>query len=147
MANLSWFFLLDFQENVMHFFSENEVFGCCVIPTRCWYHNHETWAKRKIKWLLLFTIIMDVPFLRLDTSYEHFFFFDVLVFKTTHNHCMSIFRGFLVRIFSHSSWIRRDTEYLSVFSPNVEKYGPEKLRILTLFTQWISLKTFSCHQL
>ena len=36
---------------------------------------------------------------------------------------------FLVRIFPHSDWIRRNTEYLSVFSPNAGKYGPEKLRI------------------
>ena len=33
---------------------------------------------------------------------------------------------FLVRIFQHSDWIRGDTEYLSVFSPNAGKYGPEK---------------------
>ena len=31
--------------------------------------------------------------------------------------------------------IRTDTPYLSVFSPNAGKYGPEKLRIWTLFTQ------------
>ena len=31
---------------------------------------------------------------------------------------------FLVRIFPHSDWIRRDA-YLSVFSPNAGKYGPE----------------------
>ena len=31
----------------------------------------------------------------------------------------------LVRIFPHSDWIRRVTEYLSVFSPNAGKYGPE----------------------
>ena len=30
-----------------------------------------------------------------------------------------------VRIFPHSDWIRRDTEYLSVFSPNSGKYRPE----------------------
>ena len=38
------------------------------------------------------------------------------------------------------------TQYLSVFSPNAEKYGPKKLRIWTLFTQCLnqqnSLKTF-----
>ena len=34
--------------------------------------------------------------------------------------------------------IRRDTEYLFVFSPNTGKYGPEKLQIETLFTQWIN---------
>ena len=32
---------------------------------------------------------------------------------------------FLVRIFLYSNWIRRYTEYLSVFSPITEKYGPE----------------------
>ena len=32
---------------------------------------------------------------------------------------------FLVRIFPHSDSIRRNTKYLSVFSPNVWKYGPE----------------------
>ena len=51
---------------------------------------------------------------------------------------MSAFGVFLVRIFTHSDWIRRDTEYLSVFSPNAGKYGPEKLRIGTLFTQCIT---------
>ena len=40
-----------------------------------------------------------------------------------------------VRIFPHSDWIRRDAEYLSVFSPHAGKHGPEKLRIRTLFTQ------------
>ena len=33
---------------------------------------------------------------------------------------------FLVRILPHSDWIRRDTEYLSVFSPNAGNYEPEK---------------------
>ena len=49
---------------------------------------------------------------------------------------MSIFGIFLLRIFLHSDWIQSDTEYLSVFSPNTGKYGPEKLRIRTLFTQY-----------
>ena len=49
---------------------------------------------------------------------------------------MSIFGVFLVFIFSHSDQIRILHLFsLSVFSPNVEKYGPEKLRIRTLFTQ------------
>ena len=34
-------------------------------------------------------------------------------------------------IFPHSDWIRRDIPYLSVFSRNVGKHGPEKLRIRT----------------
>ena len=45
-----------------------------------------------------------------------------------------MFRDILVRIFPHSDWIRRDTEYLSVFSPNVGKHGPEYLQKWTLFT-------------
>ena len=40
---------------------------------------------------------------------------------------------FLVRIFPHSDWIRRDTSYLSVFSPNTGKYGPEKTPYLDNF--------------
>ena len=40
---------------------------------------------------------------------------------------------FLVRIFPHSDWIRRDTPYLSVFSPNVGKYRPEKTPYLDTF--------------
>ena len=49
---------------------------------------------------------------------------------------VSVCRVFAVRIFPHSDWIRRDTPYLSVFSPNAGKYKPEKLRIRTLFTQY-----------
>ena len=41
----------------------------------------------------------------------------------------------LIRIYSHSDWILRDAEYLSVCSSNAGKYGPEHLRIQTLFTQ------------
>ena len=36
-----------------------------------------------------------------------------------------------------------DTAYLSVFSPNVGKYGPEKLRIWILFTLWVLYRVFS----
>ena len=39
---------------------------------------------------------------------------------------VSVFGTFLVRIFPDSDWIRRDTEYLSVFSPNAGRYVPEK---------------------
>ena len=49
---------------------------------------------------------------------------------------VSVFGVFLVHIFPHSDWIRRDTPNLSVFSPNAGKNGPEKPRIRTFFTQW-----------
>ena len=34
-----------------------------------------------------------------------------------------------------------NTQYISLFSPNAGKYGPEKLRIWTSFTQWYEVKT------
>ena len=40
---------------------------------------------------------------------------------------------FLVCIFPHSDWIQTDTLYLSVFSPNAGKYGPEKTPYLDTF--------------
>ena len=40
---------------------------------------------------------------------------------------------FLVLIFPHSDWIRWDTLYLSAFSPNAGKYGPEKTPYLDNF--------------
>ena len=40
---------------------------------------------------------------------------------------------FLIRIFLHSDWMRRDTPYLSVFSLNAGKYGPEKTPYLDNF--------------
>ena len=45
---------------------------------------------------------------------------------------VSVFRVFLVHIFPHLDWIRRYIPYLSLFSPNAQKYGPEKSRIQTL---------------
>ena len=46
---------------------------------------------------------------------------------------------FFWSLFSHIHADMRDTPHLSVFNPNVGKCGQEKLRIRTLFTQWISL--------
>ena len=40
---------------------------------------------------------------------------------------------FLIRIFPHLDWIRRDNPYLSVFSPNAGIYGPEKTPYLADF--------------
>ena len=40
---------------------------------------------------------------------------------------------FLVSIFSDSNWIQRNTNYLSVFSPNVGKYGPKKTSYFDIF--------------
>ena len=48
----------------------------------------------------------------------------------------------LVRIFPHSDRMRRDTEYLYLFSPNAGKCGPEHLQIQTLFTQYLPNQKF-----
>ena len=45
---------------------------------------------------------------------------------------LSVFGDFLVCIFQNLDWIRRYTPYLSIFSPNAGKYGPEKLQIRIL---------------
>ena len=56
---------------------------------------------------------------------------------------VSVFGVFLVHIFLHLDWIRRDTGYLFKFSPNAGKYGPKKLRIRTLLTQyWLKSKNY-----
>ena len=49
-------------------------------------------------------------------------------------------RNFFGRYFPAFGLNAENTSYLSVFNPNVEKYGLEKLRIWTHFTQW-SLRT------
>ena len=46
--------------------------------------------------------------------------YDYYLFYTTWK--VFVFGVFLVRIFPHLDWIRRDTPYLSVFSPNAGKY-------------------------
>ena len=43
------------------------------------------------------------------------------VFRTFTPQKVSVFGVILVHIFPHSNWIRRDTSYLSVFSPNAGK--------------------------
>ena len=48
---------------------------------------------------------------------------------TLHEKCP--YSEFFWSVFSHN---RTEFEYLSVLSPNVEKYGPEELRIRTLLT-------------
>ena len=50
--------------------------------------------------------------------------------------------SFLVRIFPHSDWLRSHMRYLSVFSRNAEKHGPEIFLIRTYFTQCTLLTKF-----
>ena len=49
-----------------------------------------------------------------------YFFLKKFFWNALHEKCPNT-KFFLVRIFPHSDWIRKDTSYLSVFSPNAEK--------------------------
>ena len=61
----------------------------------------------------------------------HFF---LLSFQINTEWKVSVFGVFLVLIFSHLDWVRRDT-YLPVFSLNAGKYRPEKLWKRRFFRQ------------
>ena len=84
---------------------------------------------------IVFTVSLDfrfpkvAPVIFLNRNQTNVFF---LLKHTLREKCPNT-EFFLVRIFPHSDWIRRDTSYLSVFSPNVEKYGPEKTPYLDIF--------------
>ena len=54
----------------------------------------------------------------------------------------SVFGVILIRIFPHSDWIRRDTEYLRIQS-ECGKMQTRIIPIWTLFTQW-KLSTLFC---
>ena len=54
---------------------------------------------------------------------------NILYWIGNYDHCVESaqIRSFFWSVFfPHSDWIQRDTEYLSVFSLNAGKYGPEK---------------------
>ena len=85
--------------------------------------------------LLLPQNYIEAKFLRSLSGYKE-------IYETLREMCPNT-EFFLIRIFPHSDWIRRDTSYLSIFSPNAGKYGPEKIPYLDTFTQCES-KRFCC---
>ena len=66
--------------------------------------------------------------------------------STLHEKCPITDFFLLVHIFPHLVCVRRDTEYLSVFSPNVGKYRPEKTPYLGTFHA-VALKTNMFHSI
>ena len=72
---------------------------------------------------------------------SHFFLLKCRVEYCAESVCIPSFSGPYFPAFGLNTE-RRDTEYLSEFSPNAEKYRPEKLRIRTLFTQRRSFTNF-----
>ena len=81
-----------------------------------------------------------------DCSHKEF----ILIFITFLRNCIaiakkvSVFWVFLDRIFPHLDWMQnlQISIQISIFMPNVGKYGPEKLRIRTFFTQWVAWTKF-----
>ena len=60
---------------------------------------------------------------------------------------LSVFRVILARIFPHSDWIRRDTEYLSVFSPNAGKKADQNNSEYGQFSCSVHLTSYLCFYL
>ena len=60
---------------------------------------------------------------------------------------VSVLGVFLVRIFPHSDWIRRNTEYLPVFSTNATQYGPKKTPNTDTFHAVTQVKVLLFHNL
>ena len=54
---------------------------------------------------------------------------------------------FLVRIFPHSAWIRRDTEYFSVFIWNAGKYGPKKTPYMDTFHAVVAFSSLNSYRM
>ena len=68
---------------------------------------------------------------RLPPANSYFLFENRL--KPLAKKSVQIWSFFCSVFFAHSHWIRRDTEYLTVFSPNAGKYRPGKTSYLETF--------------
>ena len=84
-----------------------------------WYLIGSIWCKHIVKKFFAYAVLGLLLNVTLNQTI------------TDSHYCLKSvpFGAFLVRIFPHLDWIRKDMEYLSVFRPNAEKCGPEKLRI------------------
>ena len=91
---------------------------------KCWRLQHVIFSGIVQNYKIWLCYISSLP---IDIKIEIIF----------HNTALKVpvFGVFLVRIFAQLDLMGRDREYLSVFSPNAEKHGPEKLRLRTLFKQ------------
>ena len=113
---------------------ENVLWLCRVLP-KCYvifnhndpsvirqYHQAIVDGSRWLKNLQYFEAVLNL-------------FFLFLPIQTPREKCPNteLFSGLYFPAFD---WIRRDTPSLCIFSSNAGKYGPKKLRIWTLFTQW-----------
>ena len=88
-----------------------------------WCRTHSCSWRLSVKVSLMLNNPFPVPFIcKLKHTSVH-------LIPTLREKCPNT-EFFLVRIFPHWNWIRTDTEYLSVFSLNAVRYGPEKTQYL-----------------
>ena len=80
-------------------------------------------------WLISFTLVKRIGF--------HFGFFRGVTDRVTFQETITFFVLFFQKQDVGATW--KANTYLSVLSLNAGKYGPEKLRIRTLFTLWNAL--------
>ena len=81
-------------------------------------------------------MVFCIPTLLLVLKTRTTFFGLKSPFLPLHENCP--YSGFFWFAFSHMWTVYGEILYISVFSPNVGKYGPEKLPIWTFFTQCTS---------
>ena len=89
---------------------------------------------RYSKWVIIYS--KDTRATSLDVIEPLYSWFWTVIFTQELPEKYPNTQFFLIPIFLYSDWIRRFTEKMSVSSPNVGKYGPEKLRIWLHFMQW-----------
>ena len=81
---------------------------------------------------MILTLIFELMFLPLGSHYHSVHEFTLWCLWQS---VKSVYiRSYSGPHFPHLDWIRIDTQYLSIFSPNARKCGPEQLRIRTFFT-------------
>ena len=82
--------------------------------------------ERKDPGIVPFTKIYSPNFINFDPRENYSLQSNLINFSnhTPHEECPNT-ELFLIRIFPHLDSIQRDAKYLSVFSPNAGKYGPD----------------------
>ena len=93
---------------------------------------------RPISFGILKLLFLGTP----DCCARYYFLRNLFVGPSLREKCPNT-EFFLVHIFPHLDWIRRDTPYLSVFSLNAGKYGPEKTPYLNTSRSVYIFRNFS----
>ena len=132
--NTTFYYKVSFWRSLFSktIYVQNHSFFWCLINSSSFRISSFFMTIRKLLFHQAFSLFGPILFDR-DCS--------VLHFSTPLREKCSNTEFALVRIFPHLDWIRRDTEYLSVFSPNAGKYRPAKTPYLDNFHAVLTLST------